>query len=133
MNLSFCINRLYCSITLLRFIMSEFTFNNLSNKLRANSIELVSPNFVKANFNEVTGDSLTLESSCIESIAKILDALADLTIAENDSRTNNNQNHIDFVSKSYGSDGVMIFTVVIQTDTATHLDNVIDPTESIVS
>lgn len=110
--------------------MTLLSYNAVGAKLPANSVELVG-NLVKANFSNLTGDALSLDSSCVEGTAKFLNALAQLTAEVNESRYQNGESSIKFVEKRNGyAEGEFEYVVTVQVDTSAQLNNLIDPTQT---
>ena len=106
------------------------SYSDLATKLPAGAVEFVGASEVKVNFSLVTGDEIDLNSSCVEGIAKLLDAASTLTKEVNELRQNNGQEYIYFIQKENGyGDGSYRFVADVKTDPETYLDNLLDPTE----
>ena len=107
------------------------TFNQLASFLPAGSIEFVGNNQVKINFSQLTGDTLSLDSSCVKGIVKLLKGLAALTASINAFREAATPPlpTIDFVSDQLvgTSDNPRIQLVTeVQINTSSFVDNLID-------
>lgn len=112
----------------------QLIFEDLATQLPAGSIELVGNNQLKTNFSQVTGDNnLTLQSSVIESTAKYLQSLVDLTTAINEERTSLNppKEAITFASKSFeGTPEIpeIVFEIRMTINPTIFVENLFDPT-----
>lgn len=111
------------------------TFQNLADKLAPGAIEFVGNNQLKVNFSQLTGDTLTFDSSCIKAIVKLMEGLSELTNEINSQRANQNPPllPIDFVSQQIvGSPQEPKYQFVLQiaVDTASFSNNLVDPTAS---
>ncbi|WP_445626637.1 hypothetical protein [Nostoc sp. DSM 114167] len=112
--------------------MTTLSFSALSEKLAAGAIEFVGNNQVKLNFNLATADNLTLNTSCVKGIVKLMQALSALTDQVNESRINANLPPIQFASQQItGTPEApeFEFTVRVKVDTALFVDNLDDPTD----
>ncbi|MFK0732082.1 MAG: hypothetical protein ACFKPT_13870 [Gloeotrichia echinulata GP01] len=112
--------------------MTLLTFQALQDKLPAGSIEFVGNNQVKINMNMVTGNNLTLESSIIEGIVKLLNGLSMLTDAINAQLIASNSPPIQFASQELVGTPAQPeyrFEVKADVDTSLFLVNIKDPTE----
>ena len=112
--------------------MTTLSFSALSEKLAAGAIEFVGNNQVKLNFNLATADSLTLNTSCVKGIVKLMQALSALTEQVNESRISANLPPIQFASQQItGTPEApeFEFTVRVKVDTALFVDNLDDPTD----
>lgn len=110
----------------------SLTFQDLANILPPGSIEFVGNNQLKLNFSQLTGDTLTFESSCVESVVKLMQKLADLTTSVNSLRASENPSKppIMFASKDLvGTPDApeFEFTVRVAINTAQFVNNLIDP------
>lgn len=110
----------------------SLSFQSLRNILPPGSIEVVNFNELKLNFNQLTGDTLNLETSCVESIVKLMQSLAQLTDVINSARVKENpsKSPITFVSKELtGTPDApeFEFTIRVAVDTAKFVNNLIDP------
>lgn len=111
----------------------SLTFQALSDILPSGSIEFVGNNQLKLNFNQLTGDTLSFEASCVEPIVKFMQKLADLTTAVNSARASENpsKSPIVFVSKDLiGTPDAPEFEFILRiaVDTSQFANNLIDPT-----
>jgi hypothetical protein len=111
----------------------SLTFQALADMLPPGSIEFVGNNQLKLNFSQLTGEILSFESSCIEPIVKLMQKLADLTIAVNSQRAllNPSKPPIIFASKDLigTPDAPEIeLTIRVAVDTSQFAKNLIDPT-----
>lgn len=111
----------------------QLNFENLATQLPTGSIEFVGNNQLKLNLSQLTGDNLNLESSVIESIAKLMQGLTSLTSAVNESRAEINppKAAVYFVSKDF--DGSLdkpeiVFETRIAVNPNTFVENLFDPT-----
>lgn len=114
--------------------MTTLSFNALSEKLPAGSIEFVGNNQVKLNFSVATesGSNLTLNSSCVKGTVKLLQGLSALTTQVNEDRVNENLPPIQFASQQLTGTPEAPeyeFTVRVKVDTALFIDNLDDPTD----
>ncbi|MBN3943499.1 hypothetical protein [Nostoc sp. NMS9] len=114
--------------------MTTLSYTALAEKLPAGSIEFVGNNQVKLNLSLTTesGATLTLDSSCVKGIVKVMQALSSLTNQVNESRVNANLPPIQFVSQQLTGTPEAPeyeFTVRVKVDTALFIDNLDDPTE----
>ncbi|MEH2124171.1 hypothetical protein [Nostoc sp.] len=112
--------------------MTTLSFSALSEKLAAGAIEFVGNNQVKLNFNLATADNLTLNTSCVKGIVKLMQALSALTEQVNESRIAVNLPPIQFASQQItGTPEApeFEFTVRVKVDTALFVDNLDDPTD----
>ncbi|MEH2128897.1 hypothetical protein [Nostoc sp.] len=112
--------------------MTTLSFSALSEKLAAGAIEFVGNNQVKLNFNLATADNLTLNTSCVKGIVKLMQALSALTDQVNESRISANLPPIQFTSQQItGTPEApeFEFTVRVKVDTALFVDNLDDPTD----
>ena len=111
----------------------SLTFQALADMLPSGSIEFVGNNQLKLNFSQLTNETLTFESSLIESIVKLMQKLADLTTAVNSTRASKNPSKppIIFASKDLiGTPDApeFEFTIRAAVDTSQFANNLIDPT-----
>lgn len=114
--------------------MTQLTFERLAAQLPPGSIEFVGNNQVKINCSILTGDTINLSSSIVETLAKLLRGAATLNDEINVERQQLGKNSINFVEQniqSYGDSqnqsASMSFTCSIQVNTATYIENLIDP------
>ncbi len=112
----------------------QLTHQDLATQLPASSIEFVGNNQLKYNYSQITGENnLTLESSLVESTAKHLQALVDLTTAINEERMLSNppKEAITFASKSFEGTPEkpeILYEIRIAINPATFVENLFDPT-----
>ena len=109
------------------------TFQDLADKLPSGSIEFVGNNQLKLNFSQLTGDTLTLDSSCIESIIKLMQELSKVTDDINTARLKENppKPPIMFASRDLvGTADAPEFEFIVRAkiDVNAFSDNLIDPT-----
>ncbi|AFY31604.1 hypothetical protein [Calothrix sp. PCC 7507] len=112
--------------------MTTLSYSALAEKLAAGSIEFVGNNQLKLNFNLATAENLTLNTSCVKGIVKLLQALSALTDQVNAARINANLPPIQFASQQItGTPEApeFEFTVRVKVDTALFVDNLDDPTD----
>ncbi|MDZ8135156.1 MAG: hypothetical protein RM049_07605 [Nostoc sp. DedQUE04] len=112
--------------------MTTLSFSALSEKLAAGAIEFVGNNQVKLNFNLATADNLTLNTSCVKGIVKLMQGLSALTDQVNEARIDANLPPIQFASQQItGTPEApeFEFTVRVKVDTALFVDNLDDPTD----
>ncbi|MEH2377614.1 MAG: hypothetical protein V7K27_01735 [Nostoc sp.] len=114
--------------------MTTLNYAALSEKLTAGAIEFVGNNQLKLNLSLITesGSNLTLETSCVKGIVKLLQALSALTDQVNEARIIANLPPIEFVSQQLTGTPEAPeyqFTVRVKIDTALFVDNLDDPTE----
>ena len=108
------------------------SFQVLSDMLPPGSIEFVGNNQTKLNFNQLTGNTLSLDSSCVESIVKFMEELAELTTSLNSARKNENpvKPPIAFCTKELiGTPDApeFEFNLRVAVDTRRFANNLIDP------
>jgi hypothetical protein len=111
----------------------NLTFQSLSEKLPAGSIEFVGNNQVKLNISQLTGDNLTLESACLEAFVKLMQGLAMLTTEVNQARALENppKPAIEFVSQiltGTPEQPKYEFKLIAKVDTSLFISNLVDPT-----
>jgi hypothetical protein len=111
----------------------SLTFQALADILPPGSIEFVGNNQLKFNFSQLTGETLTFNSSCVEPIVKLMQKLADLTTAVNSVRASESPSKppIMFASKDLiGTPDApeFEFTIRVAVDTSQFANNLIDPT-----
>ncbi|MEH2392602.1 MAG: hypothetical protein V7K21_13430 [Nostoc sp.] len=109
------------------------TYSELSTSLPAGSLEFVGNSQVKLNFNQITGDNLTFNTSAIKGILKFLEALAEFTVAINTARAAASPPlaPIELCEKHLtGTIDAPTFqyVVVVGIDPESFINNVIDPT-----
>lgn len=112
--------------------MTTLSYTALSEKLAAGAIEFVGNNQVKFNFNLATSESLTLNTSCVKGVVKLMQALAALTDQVNEARIAANLPPIQFASEQItGTPEApeFEFTIRVKVDTALFVDNLDDPTD----
>lgn len=113
--------------------MTTLSYTALAEKLPTGSIEFVGNNQVKLNLSLATaGANLTLNSSCVKGIVKLMQALSALTDQVNEARINANLPPIQFVSQQLTGTAEAPeyeFTVRVKVDTALFIDNLDDPTD----
>ncbi|MEA5627565.1 hypothetical protein [Nostoc sp. UHCC 0251] len=114
--------------------MTTLSYTALAEKLPAGSVEFVGNNQVKLNLSLATdsGAALTLGSSCVKGIVKLMQALSALTEQVNEARINANLPPIQFASQQItGTPEApeFEFTVRVKVDTALFVDNLDDPTD----
>ena len=110
----------------------SLTFQALANILPPGSIEFVGNNQLKLNFSQLTGETLTFETSCVESVVKLMQKLADLTAAVNSARANENPSKPPIVFTSKDLVGTpdapeFEFTTRVAVATSQFANNLIDP------
>ncbi|ALF52961.1 hypothetical protein ACX27_09030 [Nostoc piscinale CENA21] len=98
------------------------------------AIEFVGNNQVKLNLSLATesGSTLTLDTSCVKGIVKLMQALSELTDQVNEERVNDNLAPIQFASMQLTGtpeSPEYEFTVRVKVDTALFIDNLDDPTD----
>lgn len=111
----------------------NLTFQDLADILPPGTIEFVGDNQLKLNFSQLTGDTLSFQSSCVEAIAKLMQKLADLTTKVNSARAKESPSKppIVFVRKDLiGSPDApeFEFSLRVAIDTSQFVNNLIDPT-----
>lgn len=111
----------------------SITFQSLSDELPPGTIEFVGNNQLKLNFSQLTGDNLTLESSCVQAIVKLLQSLASLTQKINLSREEATPPlpAIDFASSLLNGTPQQPkyeFTIKVKVDNSQFINNLVDPT-----
>lgn len=111
----------------------QLTFEDLATLLPPGCIEFIGNNQLKLNLTQLTGEQLTIESSLLETIVKLLDALAQLTSEINESRIQAipPKSRIKFVDKDF--DGTpanpeVVFDCRFAINTASFSNNLVDPT-----
>jgi hypothetical protein len=109
------------------------TYSAIAAYLPASSLEFVGNNQVKFNLNQITGDSLTPDASAIKGTLKILEALAQLTIAINTARATANPPlpPIELCEKHLAGTvdaPTFQYVVVVGIDPQSFINNVVDPT-----
>lgn len=113
--------------------MTTLSYQSLGENLPPGSIEFVGNNQLKANFSQMTGATLTPETSCVKGVVKLLQGLAKLTDSCNEARVNeNNLPPIQFVSQTLTGTPEQPeyeFTVRVKVDTALFIENLDDPTD----
>ncbi|BAY77956.1 hypothetical protein NIES25_44260 [Nostoc linckia NIES-25] len=114
--------------------MTTLSYTALAEKLPTGSIEFVGNNQVKLNLSLATdsGANLTLNSSCVKGIVKLMQALSALTDQVNEARIDTNLPPIQFASMQLTGTPEAPeyeFTVRVKVDTALFIDNLDDPTE----
>ncbi|MEH1817292.1 MAG: hypothetical protein V7L09_33515 [Nostoc sp.] len=114
--------------------MTTLSYTALSEKLPDGSIEFVGNNQVKFNLSLATesGANLTLDSSCVKGIVKLMQALSALTEQVNEARIAANLPPIQFASEEItGTPEApeFEFTVRVKVDTALFVENLDDPTD----
>lgn len=114
--------------------MTTLSYSALAEKLPNGAIEFVGNNQVKINLSLATqsGAGLTLNSSCVKGIVKLMQALSALTDSVNEARVNANLPPIQFASQQLTGTPEQPeyeFTVRVKVDTALFIDNLDDPTD----
>ncbi|WP_414620325.1 hypothetical protein [Calothrix sp. CCY 0018] len=112
--------------------MSTLSYQALGEALPPGSIEFVGNNQLKANFSQITGNDLSLESSSIEGIVKLLRGIAKLTDQVNEARINQDLDPIEFASEMLAGTAEQPeyhFLIKVKVDTALFPDNLDDPTD----
>lgn len=112
----------------------SLTFIALGEKLPAGSIEFVGNNQLKLNLTLLTEDSsLTPQSSCVETVVKLMQGLAALTEQVNQDRAAENPplDPVEFASEDLTGtpqQPVYEFMVKVAVNTANFSENLVDPT-----
>jgi hypothetical protein len=111
----------------------HLTFESLNNFLPAGSIEFVGNNQLKINMNQVSGEQLTLQSSILEPIAKLLSGLVVLTKVVNDEQIvlYPTGQGIQFVSQSFDGSPEhpeLVFEFRCAIAPQSFIENLLDPT-----
>ncbi|ARV63377.1 hypothetical protein BZZ01_32785 (plasmid) [Nostocales cyanobacterium HT-58-2] len=109
------------------------TFTRLGEILPAGVVEYVGNNQVKFNFSQLSHNPLSLDSSFVEGIVKLLQGLAELTDEINQERASQNPplEPIEFATAELtGTPGRPVYKFVIQVavNTQAFADNLVDPT-----
>lgn len=109
------------------------TYSAIAAYLPPSSLEFVGNNQVKLNFNQITGDNLTVDASAVKGILKILEALTQFTTDTNTARATANPplSPIHLCEKHLaGTPDAPIFqyTVTVGINPQSFINNVIDPT-----
>lgn len=112
----------------------NLTYAALADKLPPGAVEFVGNNQLKLNISQLTGDTLTTDSSLIEGIVKLMQSLAILTNSVNDARGDANPPlpPINFCSQDLvgtPDQPEFEFTVRVAVNTAQFVNNLVDPTE----
>lgn len=114
--------------------MTQLSFERLATQLPPGSIEFVGNNQVKINCSVLTGESITLSSSIVESLAKLLRSIATLNDEINIERQQLGRQPINFVKQSIQSFGnsenmiaSMSFNCLMTISTNSYIDNLVDP------
>lgn len=106
-------------------------FSELAKYMPASTIEAAANGQLRLNLGTLTKNTLTLDSSIIESVGKILQAAHEYTSVVNQKKAENNLAPILFVNKlvrvSENNNPVYVFTVEIEINSAATYDAVIDP------
>lgn len=109
----------------------QLTFNDLADKLPAGSVEFVGNNQVKLNLNLISEADLTLNSSLVEPIVKLMRGLALLTDDINEEKATAGQPQIEFAEANLVGTAAhpeYQFAIRVKVNTALFPDNLIDPT-----
>lgn len=111
----------------------QLTFEDLATLLPPGSIEFIGNNQLKLNLTQLTGEDLRLESSLLETVAKLLDALAQLTSQINEPRIQAvpPKPRIRFVDKDFDgtpSNPEIVFDCRFGINPASFSNNLFDPT-----
>jgi hypothetical protein len=109
----------------------QLTFNDLADKLPAGSVEFVGNNQVKLNLNLISESNLTLNSSIVEPIVKLLRGLANLTDAINQEKATQGNTLIEFAEANLvgtAASPEYQFAVRVKVNTSLFPDNLVDPT-----
>ncbi|MBD2492393.1 hypothetical protein [Aulosira sp. FACHB-615] len=114
--------------------MTSLSYSALAEKLPNGAVEFVGNNQVKLNLSLATeaGASLTLDTSCVKGVVKLMQALSSLTDQVNEARVNANLAPIQFTSMQLTGtpeSPEYEFTVRVKVDTALFIDNLDDPTD----
>lgn len=113
--------------------MTFLSYEDLGELLPAGSIEFVGNNQLKTNFSQLTDSELTLQTSCVKGVVKLLEGLAKLTDQVNQSRINeDNLPPVEFVSQTLTGTPEQPeyeFKVRVKVDTALFMENLDDPTD----
>lgn len=111
----------------------SLTFENLATYLPAGVIEFVGNNQLKLNLTLLTGQPLLLESSCVETVTKLMHGLATFTSAINQARLESNppKQLIKFVEEDLTGTPEKPeyeFKVKVAVQTTQFINNLVDPT-----
>ncbi|NES22073.1 MAG: hypothetical protein F6K41_24905 [Symploca sp. SIO3E6] len=109
----------------------QLTFTDLLEKLPPDSVEFVGDNQFKLNLTQITGEELGFDSSVVEPITKLLDALVKLTQSINDEKLMNDEDSIKFASKDIvGTPEKPMYEYIVRVDVNPNsfLENLVDPT-----
>lgn len=107
------------------------SFSTLSDQLPAGSLEFVGNNQVKLNFSQLTGDTLTLDSSILKGLAIFMDGLSKYNHQLNENRKQQGLPAIDLCSKSFAGtpdEPIIVYAFSVLVNPNSFLNNLVDPT-----